>query len=58
MLRTLASAHLLEEFGKKKTFFYFLGHVLELIIKIWRFGFIILLKSGEFGPFLLEKSFV
>jgi hypothetical protein len=42
------------EVGKKKTeSFYFLGYLLELIIKIWQFGFYFFpLKFGEFGPLL------
>jgi hypothetical protein len=36
--------------GKKKILSIFLGYLLELIIKVWRFGFSFFpLKSGEFG---------
>jgi hypothetical protein len=40
--------------GKFKKSFYILGYLLELIIKIWQFGFIFFLsKSDTFGPFFI-----
>jgi hypothetical protein len=35
--------------------FYILGYLLELIIKIWKFGKVFFSKSGEFGPFFPLK---
>ncbi len=35
---------------RKKESLYILGYLLELIIKIWQFGFFIL-RSNKFGPF-------
>jgi len=43
---------------KKSESFYIVGYQLEHIIKIWQFGFYFILKSGNFGPFFREKSFV
>jgi hypothetical protein len=40
--------------GGKKNPFYILGYLLELIIKIWLFGFLFSLKSGESGSFFHE----
>jgi len=46
---------------KEPTSFYILGYLVELIIKIWRFGNLLFFsffssKSGEFGPFSPWKT--
>jgi len=44
--------------AKKTESFDVLGYLLEFIIKLWRFGFLSSSKSGDFGVFSQEKSFV
>jgi hypothetical protein len=43
---------------KKAESFYLLGHLLELITKIWRFEFLFFFpsKSGIFGSFFSRKN--
>jgi hypothetical protein len=45
--------------GKKIESFFILGYLLEVMIRLWRFGIFFNLNFGEFGPlFSHEKSFV
>jgi hypothetical protein len=41
---------------KKSEYFYILGYLLELIIKIWQSELLLLLKSGKFDPFFPWKT--
>jgi hypothetical protein len=41
---------------KKSESFYILGYLLELIIKIWRFGSYYFSKSDEFGTFFSMEN--
>jgi len=47
-----------EDRKKKEEFFYILGFLLEVIIRLWRFGIFLIRNLTNLGHFSHEKSFV